>query len=95
MLKNALPKAPDYGRGTKCIFNDHHRIEAFQPGGGVFTLEICFECAEMKIDHGEKRIMPSGWNDSLARFIQEIGMTQHGPWPKDDDSRPPAADSSD
>jgi len=82
-LRKALPFSLDYSGSvvTRCIFDEHHRIEITQRDGNVFILHICFQCGEIILNKEEsQRIIPLGWRSSLSSFINSLGLRPDGPW---------------
>lgn len=75
-LLNAIPNSKDRSDYTflKCVFSPHHRIEIERPDHSVFTWEICFTCGEHQLPNDRNRILPEGWETSLATFFKAIGM---------------------
>jgi hypothetical protein len=81
-LRAAFRVSVDFGETTSsaCDFQDHHRIEALQPDGQTFTLDLCFHCQQLRITNQEVRDFPLRWNKSLQKFIISLGMRPDGPW---------------
>jgi hypothetical protein len=81
-LRNALPAAKDISGEVSlaCIFDDHHAIVIQEKDGDMLTLNLCFVCGELSLNHDEERIMPDGWPESLSRFIASLGLHPNGPW---------------
>lgn len=81
-LRRAFPVSLDYSLSvsTACIFSSHHRVEFVHQDRRVTSLEICFQCGEIRLDGGGTRIMPVGWDSSLRSFIVSLGMS---PIPKE------------
>ncbi len=77
-LREALPLSFDYSYALKtlCIFSSHHRVEFHGADGQTRSLEICFHCEELTWDGGSQRILPRGWDASLTRYIESLGMTR-------------------
>ena len=81
-LRNLLstPTDENCNRIDECVFSSHHRIEALQPDGHVFKIEICFECGDMMIGDKQVQQIPNAWLSKFDSFISSIGMHPHGPW---------------
>ncbi len=82
-LRYALPVTKDRSRDMRldCIFDDHHAVVIREKNGDELTLNLCFVCGELSLDHDDERVMPDGWADSLSHFIASLGMHPDGPWP--------------
>ncbi len=79
-LRASLPISLDFGHETKCRFQDHHRIEALQPDGTTFTLDLCFRCGELRVNGEEKHIFPLRWEKKLSEVLASLGLRPDGPW---------------
>lgn len=75
-LLKAIPFAEDGSDYSwlSCIFSPHHRIEIERPDHTLFVWKICFTCGEHELPNDRNRILPEGWETSLASFFKGIGM---------------------
>ncbi|CAN5858865.1 hypothetical protein BH11VER1_BH11VER1_25010 [soil metagenome] len=75
-LLEAIPAAEDGSDNSflSCGFYPHHRIEIERQDHSVFVWEICFTCGEHQLPNDRNRILPEGWETSLASFFKGIGM---------------------
>lgn len=82
-LRRALPISLDFSKHyvTFCAFVDHHRIEAVQPDGSVFAVDLCFQCGELRLGDGLVRHLPLRWRHTLSGYFTALGLHPDGPWP--------------
>jgi hypothetical protein len=83
-FRHALPLTLDFSGSVilACLFQEHHVVEIIQADGKAFTFHICFTCGEIKLNNGNQRIMPWGWNSTLSSFIKSVGLRPNGPFQK-------------
>ncbi|WP_313143091.1 hypothetical protein [Stenotrophomonas sp.] len=64
---------------TACIFEPHHRFEFYKGKKRTRTLEVCFQCGELRWD-GTRNPVPQAFYAGLEPFIESLGMQPERDW---------------
>lgn len=74
----ALPTGtPDAVPG--CIFNPHHSFHFYKAGKLASTMQVCFECAQVKWDGTNKEVI-TALHGGLREYVAAIGMQPEADW---------------